>query len=174
MEKIGSCLSKVVRKVSVGKYQTTFYHKGGSAYQSSICGGLISLLLITVIGIGIVSQVFDLLLRSNYSLNQSTQRLAYYQADQLKTIHKGQISTCNDCIEVKVKDLSTFGNDLTHWVIFENADQRNCSAVQSTLQFLEEGAETPTNLQTLTFENSDNSEICFLILDSFNLEAVLP
>ena len=40
--------------ISLGKYQTTLYNKHGSAFQSSVVGGIVTILSVVVIGTAIL------------------------------------------------------------------------------------------------------------------------
>ena len=41
--------------MSLGKYQTTFYNKSGSAFQSSVVGGVVTIIALVIITIIIVN-----------------------------------------------------------------------------------------------------------------------
>ena len=52
--KIRDSCEKSLRVISLGKYQTTLYTKHGSAFHSSVLGGLITIIAVAAIGAAIL------------------------------------------------------------------------------------------------------------------------
>ena len=63
-----SC-SITLRKISLGKYQTTLYNKHGSAFHSSVLGGIVTILALSIIGAAIIVQLVAVLTKSHYNLD---------------------------------------------------------------------------------------------------------
>lgn len=64
-------ISRFLRKISIGKYQTTLYTKSGEFYKSSSLGGIITIFIV----IGLTSIITYLLInvfaRNHYLLESS-------------------------------------------------------------------------------------------------------
>ena len=70
---------KGLRVIYLGKYQTTFYNKDEMAFQSSITGGLITILLVTLISAAILSQLVAVFSKSHYNLDIESDLIKAYQ-----------------------------------------------------------------------------------------------
>ena len=63
-----SCTT-ALKHISLGKYQTTLYNKHGSAFHSSVTGGLITIVALIIIGAGIIVQLISVSTKSHYNLD---------------------------------------------------------------------------------------------------------
>ena len=59
----------MLRLISLGKYQTTFYNRHGSAFQSSVLGGVITIIAVAIIGAAILQQFYGVFTKSHYNLD---------------------------------------------------------------------------------------------------------
>ncbi len=71
-------LVKFFRLISLGKYQTTLYNKNGSPYMSSVLGGIVTLILMLLIGIYSVSILIDTIGKERYNLDLFSQKIRAY------------------------------------------------------------------------------------------------
>ena len=67
-----------LRQISLGKYQTTLYNKNGSAFHSSVLGGLVTILALSVIGAAIFVQLKAVFSRSHYNLDIEGKQIQAY------------------------------------------------------------------------------------------------
>ena len=58
-----------LRQISLGKYHTTLYNKNGSAFQSSVLGGLVTILAVSIIGVAILINLLAVFSKSHYNLD---------------------------------------------------------------------------------------------------------
>ena len=74
------CTAKI-RGISLGKYQTTLYNKNGSAFHSSVLGGLLTILSVAVVGAAILQQLINVFAKSHYNLDIEGQLVQAYKLD---------------------------------------------------------------------------------------------
>ena len=86
MDSSSFCQS-ALRMISLGKYQTTLYNKHGSAFQSSVVGGIVTILSVAVIGTAILQQLVAVFSKSHYNLDVESQLFKAYQRDENSTLH---------------------------------------------------------------------------------------
>ena len=67
-----------LRWISQGKYQTTLYNKNGSASQSSVKGGLITILALSLIGAAIIVQLIGVFSKAHYNLDIEAKEIQAY------------------------------------------------------------------------------------------------
>ena len=72
------CFERSLRLVSLGKYQTTLYNRHGSAFQSSVSGGLITILAVAIIGAAILTQLIAVFSKYHQNLDIEGQLLKAY------------------------------------------------------------------------------------------------
>ena len=70
-----------LRKISLGKYQTTLYNKNGSAFHSSVIGGLVTILAVSIIGVAILIQLLGVINKSHYNLDIEGELIQAYVVD---------------------------------------------------------------------------------------------
>ena len=90
-----------LRRISLGKYQTTLYNKNGSAFHSSVIGGLITILAVSIIGAAILIQLIDVFNKSHYNLDVEGEFIQAYQIDDNYMLHENMTS-CSDCVPIKI------------------------------------------------------------------------
>ena len=78
MDKILSFLHKALLIISFGKYQTTLYTKTGLPFQSSLIGGLLTLVLGGAILATVIQQLIVVFSKTHYNLNTDSQILQGY------------------------------------------------------------------------------------------------
>ena len=71
------CL-EVLQVISLGKYQTTFYNRHGSAFQSSALGGLITLVAVGAISVAIMYQLVYVFSMKHYNLDIYSEKIQAY------------------------------------------------------------------------------------------------
>jgi len=69
MERILGFLRKALLIISFGKYQTTLYTKTGLPFQSSLLGGLLTLVLGGAILATVIQQLVVVFSKTHYNLN---------------------------------------------------------------------------------------------------------
>ena len=70
-----------LRVISLGKYQTTLYNKNGSAFQSSVLGGIMTILAVIVIGAAILQQLIAVFQKVHYNLDVEAEFIQAYYMD---------------------------------------------------------------------------------------------
>ena len=94
----------ILRQVSLGKYQMTLYNKHGSAFHSSVLGGLISILAVGLIGTAILILLIDVFSQSHFNLDvDESSMIQAYQMDRNGMIHQ-DMTTCSSCVPIKMSD----------------------------------------------------------------------
>ena len=58
-----------MKQISLGKYQTTLYNKHGSAFHSSVLGGLITIVAFSIIGAAIIVQLVSVFTNAHFNLD---------------------------------------------------------------------------------------------------------
>jgi len=92
--------------VSLGKYQTTFYNKSGSAFQSSVVGGVVTIIAVLIVGFIIVEQLISVFSRAHHNLDIDGEIIEAYTCDPTTGLITEKIAQCDgDCTKVYVKDL---------------------------------------------------------------------
>ncbi len=116
-------MKKLLRIISFGKYQTTIYNKSGSAFYSSAMGGLITLLVLTVIsGIGFYL-LLDIFLKNHYNLTVSSIPINALIQDSSDTLYP--INDCDNkrCINVLTRDANRiFDNNIIIEIVNASCD----------------------------------------------------
>ena len=102
------CL-KLLPKLSVGKYNTVFANKG-TLYQSSVLGGLITLML-SILSIGYAAYLFSSVIqRAHYNLQTQSIPVAHYEIEivdeslDLDPTKTNCPSTAKDCQFLQARD----------------------------------------------------------------------
>lgn len=83
--------------LSIGKYQTTLYNKSRSPFQSSLVGGLVTLVFGLVIGFFVLSvllSVFQISTR-HYNLDVNGRLIQAYSADGSLRLYENTTTPCN-------------------------------------------------------------------------------
>ena len=60
---------KLLRKISVGKYQTKLYDRNGEGSYSTVLGGLFTLVSSMVLGVISISILFSTISRRHYNMD---------------------------------------------------------------------------------------------------------
>ena len=92
-----------LRKISLGKYQTTLYNKNGSAFHSSAIGGLITIFAVSIIGAAILIQLIAVFNKSHYNLDIEGELIQAYLLDDNYMLHENMTS-CSDYVPIKIRD----------------------------------------------------------------------
>ena len=92
-----------LRRISLGKYQTTLYNKHGSAFHSSVIGGLITILAVSIIGAAIILQLIAVFNKSHYNLDIEGGFIQAYLMDDGNDIHENMTSY-SDYVPIKIRD----------------------------------------------------------------------
>ncbi len=98
-------VAKSLRAISVGKYQTTLYNKTGTPYMSTVCGGIITLLFILIIGTYSVFLLTSIYQKESYNLDMKSQEIRAYQQDRFGKLQQN-LTNCQsgDCRDLLVSD----------------------------------------------------------------------
>ena len=92
----------LLRKISLGKYQTTLINKHGLASYSSALGGIVTIVAMSVIGIAILLQLVAVFTTSHYSLDIEGQLIQAY-VDNSEGYIQGNVTTCSSCKAITVR-----------------------------------------------------------------------
>lgn len=68
----------LLRALSQGKYQTTFYNKSNSPFQSSVLGGIITLTGIAIAGTFMILILKDVFMKAHHNLDLDSIPLIAY------------------------------------------------------------------------------------------------
>ena len=167
---------KGLKTISLGKYETIMYSKRtGSSFSTSVLGGLVTLLLLLVIGGAIIVQLAQVLSLSHSNLDLYSEGLAAYQMDSNLSIHSNNV-VCNDCTRLIISDFLPLLNNLVFYVNFEDP-QFNCTTVTLTVHYRildadVKGLPNYINLTTLSF-NQTNKFACTFALSQLNIASLI-
>jgi len=89
----------------LGKYQTTFYNKSGSAFQSSVVGGVVTIIALLIIGFIIATQLIDVFLSTHHNLDIEGYQLQAYALDAHGSITPTLVPCERECLSLTFKDL---------------------------------------------------------------------
>ncbi len=115
--------NRCLRFISLGKYQTTLYNKNGSAFMSSVLGGIITLILILAFVPFITNQLISTFTLSRYNLDMTSKPIKAYKIQSNGSIFE-EFTDCNkkDCQEFKVKDFRSILGNYFAFVLYNVPD----------------------------------------------------
>ena len=99
-----------LRQLSLGKYQTTLYNKHGSAFHSSVIGGLVTILAVSIIGASILIQLLAVFNKSHYNLDIEAELIQAYLTDDNGMLHQN-MTTCSSCVPIRIRDFPNIVGD---------------------------------------------------------------
>ena len=119
----------ILRQISLGKYHTTLYNKHGSAFHSSVLGGLITILAVSIIGVAILIQLLGVFNKSHYNLDIEAELIQAYVADNSYNLHQNA-TTCSSCVPIRIRDFTNIMRNTSIDLLNTSVnDKLNCTDI---------------------------------------------
>ena len=100
-----------LRQISLGKYHTTLYNKHGSPFNSSVIGGLVTILAVSIIGVAILINLLAVFNKSHYNLDIEGELINAYLVDDRGIIHQN-VTSCSSCVPIRIRDFTNIMGDI--------------------------------------------------------------
>ena len=101
-------ISRALKTISIGKYQTTLYNKQGSSYQASVVGGVATILILILFAAILVSSMIEVYSRKRHYVDSEVIKLnAYEEVLSEEGLFVFGDPTCDpseNCKDILVKD----------------------------------------------------------------------
>ena len=112
-----------LKSLSIGQYKTNFYSNGSDS-QSSIVGGIFTVVIGIIFGFAILIQLFSVFTRAHYNLELSL--------EQLSGNYLGG-TFCEPCMKVKIKDYVNLMSGITLFINRIDLTTANCTKISLEL-----------------------------------------
>lgn len=143
-----SKVASLLKGISLGQYQTTLYNKQGSAFQSSVQGGLVTLVLMIGIFTFATSLLVDNFRKVRFNLDITAEPINAYNVTEDDSIYANRTLCTEGCRNIQVRDFPTTLGTFFSISLF---NATNCSDFRATLYIQKFGDNSCTQFMTLNF-----------------------
>ena len=113
----------------MGKYQTTFYNKSGSAFQSSVVGGVVTIIALILVGLVILKLLIDVFSQEHHNLDIQADIINAYRSSELFHMDN-ELAPCTDpCTDIYFRDIESIfspGLNLTLFLDYFEENTTKC------------------------------------------------
>lgn len=127
-----------LRMVSLGRYNTVFFHEG-IQFQASLCTGVLTLFVIAGFITATLVILIGVLQRDHYNLDVSTKALTAYNSTAGGSPTNTTLK-CNGCIDVTMVDFfSMISNNQTGLIVYNSdytQEMADCKSLSAKMEIL--------------------------------------